>query len=238
MCGRYLLDVPGSSLAQHFAARNVFPEFSERYNAAPSQLLPVLVPDGTTDLPGEDGDLGGEVALVAMRWGLLPGWAQRPGSTFRPQINARAETVADKPAFRSAFARRRCLVPVSGFYEWKAMPGSRKQPHCLRMRGGGVFTLAGIFEPAVGDQPDQVATFAILTTTPNELAAPIHDRMPVIIGTQDRDAWLDAPPDAAPGLTALFAPWPADEMEAFPVSTLLNDVHNDSPDILAPVSPA
>jgi putative SOS response-associated peptidase YedK len=215
MCGRYVLTVPGDLLASAFGLEEV-PELAPRYNIAPSQVVPIV-------RAGESG----RRELAFARWGLVPHWAKEAAIGNR-LINARAEGLADKPSFRDSFKRRRCLIPADGFYEWQKV-GSRKQPWLLRMKGGAPFAFAGLWsswtEP---DTRESLETCAIVTTDPNELAAAVHDRMPVILSAPARETWLDAKSDRE-RLLPLLVPCTADAMEAYPVSTLVNNPANDDP---------
>ena len=148
-------------------------------------------------------------------------------------INARAETVAEKPAYRAAFKRRRCLVPASGFYEWRKREG-HKQPYYVAMKDFSPFAIAGLWEHWEGGDGSVIESCTLLTTTPNELVEPIHNRMPVIIAREDFDDWLG--PDTGPGtLMHLLRPYPADEMQAYPVSARVNSPANDAPECIEPV---
>lgn len=220
MCGRYFLTTPGSVLAERFALETV-PELTPRWNIAPTQSVPIV-----------RAGAGGGRELAVTRWGLVPFWAKEAAIGNR-LINARAETLAEKPAFRDSFRKRRCLVPADGFYEWKKA-GAGKQPWLLRLRGGGVLAFAGVWsrwqDPAGGEP---VESCAIVTTTPNELAATVHDRMPVVLPFDRHRDWLDS--GAAPAaLAALLRPFPAHEMEAFPVSKLVNNPAHDEPGCIEP----
>jgi putative SOS response-associated peptidase YedK len=239
MCGRYQLALPGRTLANLLDAQLAAGSVQPTWNAAPSQVLPVLGLSGT-----------GARVIQGAEWGLVPAWARRPGTDLRPLINARAETVAEKPAFRSAVRKGRVLVPVTGFYEW-AGPKGHKVPHVIRVRGAAIdpvtgtrgehdaaidevaepFLLAGFAEEWT--TPDNVPelTFTIITTTPNELCAPIHDRMPAILEGDDAQAWLETPPEATELLLELLRPFPSDRMEAWPVSRAVNDVRCDGPEL-------
>ena len=217
MCGRYML-VGHQELSERFQLRQIPFSLFARYNAAPSQELPVVV-------EGEDG----ERALRAMRWGLVPRW-QRPGQgkAIAP-INARAETLLEKPMFRPLVGGKRCIVPANGFYEWRRT-GGPKQPFHIHRRDGDLVGLAGLYD----ESPEGVASFAIVTVAPNELVAPLHDRMPPILRPEDEADWLSrdlADPHAA---QALLRPYPAEEMAADPVSTAVNNTRNDGPELLAP----
>ena len=242
MCGRYQLALPGRTLANLLDAQLAARDVQPTWNAAPTQVLPVLglAPDGRRVLQGAE-------------WGLVPTWARRPGSNLRPLINARAETVIEKPAFRHAVRTGRVLVPVTGFYEWSGPKGS-KVPHLIRVRGAAVdplrgerldhaadrdeiaepFLLAGIAEEWT--TPDNVPglTFSILTTEPNELCSPIHDRMPVILDGDDAHAWLATPPEATELLLELLRPYPSERMEEWVVSRAVNDAGHDGPQLAFP----
>jgi putative SOS response-associated peptidase YedK len=173
----------------------------------------------------------GRRALVPLRWGLIPPWSKdsRVGYAL---INARAETVAEKPAFRAAFKARRCLIPASGFYEWQATGAKHKQPYHIRMRDGRPFAFAGLWERWHGGEGEPVETCALLTTEANALVRPVHDRMPIIVAPGDCGAWLDplTPPDQ---LHALLYPYPPEEMAAVPVGRYVSNPRNEGPRCLA-----
>jgi putative SOS response-associated peptidase YedK len=216
MCGRFSLFTPARVLAEVFDLAG-FPELAPRYNIAPTQ--PVLaVRAGAT---------GREAALL--RWGLIPPWSKDPKQA---PINARSETAADKPTFRHALRKRRCLIPASGFYEWAAL-GRRKQPYCFRPRDEGLFAFAGLWERWQG--PDgPVESCAILTTEANDLTRPVHDRMPVILPERHFGAWLDPQVQDAGQLVPLLRPYPADAIRAYPVGPLVGNPRNDGPAWAAP----
>lgn len=222
MCGRYTLWVQLGDLLKAFPDFK-FPEsMPERYNIAPSQQVAVVPNDG-------------QQQVQFFRWGLVPSWAKDPTIGDR-MINARSETAAEKPAFRAAYQRRRCLILADGFYEWRAEPGSRtKTPMYVRMASGAPFAFAGLWELW---RPDDTPLYSctILTTTPNDLLAPIHNRMPVILPSAAYDRWLD-PAEQRPGaFQDLLAPYPAEEMVAYPVSRYVNSPSNDSPACIAPAA--
>lgn len=197
-------------------------ELSARYNVAPSQLAPVVRQDQ-----------GGRRTAAMLKWGLVPFWAEDPDIGNR-LINARAEEVTGKPAFRAATKQRRCLVPADGFYEWKAGEGGRKQPYLIRVRDAELFAFAGLWESwGKGDQ--RIDTFTILTGKPNELVSPIHDRMPVIVRPEHYDQWLDPAQQDFKALAPVLEPFPASGMEAVPVSTKVNSPKHDEPDCVEPV---
>jgi putative SOS response-associated peptidase YedK len=196
-------------------------ELPPRYNIAPSQPVAAIRAGGS-----------GARELTLLQWGLIPSWAKEPAIGSR-MINARAETAAEKPSFRAAMKRRRCLIPASGFYEWTRV-GAAKQPFFVRMKGGRPFALAGLWEQWCGEDGSELETCAILTTSPNELAAKIHPRMPVIIAPGDYGRWMD-PANEKPGtLEPLLRPYPAGEMEAHPVSRHVNNPRNDDPACIEP----
>ena len=219
MCGRYVLASPGELIAGHFGLAGV-PVYAPRYNIAPTMDALVVreTPDGGTRSQRNE--------AVTLRWGLVPAWAKDAGVGGR-MFNARAESVADKPAFRAAFRRRRCLVPADGFYEWQPVAGGRKQPWFIRLASGAPLALAGLWEHWRGPDGDAIATFTIVTTAANEAMRALHDRMPVLVAPADHDEWL-----SSPNPSALFAPWAGEPFELRPVGTRVNSARNDSPDLL------
>lgn len=224
MCGRYTLRVSPAELAEIFAVFNSV-EWSPRFNIAPTQMVPTV-------RAARNGS-GRELALV--KWGLVPSWADDPriGSGM---INARAESVATKPAFRSALRKKRCLVPVDGFYEWQAVPGQKtKQPFLISVRDQPVFAFAGLWEHWTSPEGQGLDSCTIITTEANELMKAVHDRMPVILDRQDYDRWLDPGDTDAQHVLPLLKPFPPDRMQLFPVSTLVNSPRNDTPECVAPV---
>ncbi len=223
MCGRFTLCTPGDALAElcDLAAP---PKLEARYNIAPSQDVAAVRFDPDA----------GTRTLSLLRWGLVPAWSKKaPGSEAR-LINARAETVAERPAFRDAFRRRRCLLPADGFFEWKK-EGRRKQPYLLRARDGRAFAFAGLWERWRGDEEKTIESSTILTTEPNSLVATLHDRMPVILDPKDFDVWLDPEVQLPERLAPLLRPFPAERMTAHPVGTRVNDPRNDDPTCIEPV---
>jgi putative SOS response-associated peptidase YedK len=195
--------------------------YPPRYNAAPSQDLLVIRRNHRT----------GAVALDPLRWGILPYWCKDPISGRRP-INAKAETVASLPMFREAYARRRCILPVDGFYEWKAIKGTRaKQPFAIAMRDGSPFGIAGIWEKWRDPARNWQRTFAVITVPSNELVGQIHDRMPAILRPQQYDRWLSEEPDPRD----LLQSYSAEVMRMWPISTRVNKPENDEPSVLDPI---
>lgn len=223
MCGRYAIYGPVSRSNRdviEFLGEEV--AFHPTYNAAPTQNLPVL---------RVSRERGRE--LVLLRWGLVPSWAKDPAIGAR-MINARAETVPEKPAFRSAFRRRRCLVPMSGFYEWQKAAG-RKVPHFVRLPGQEIFAAAGLYEFWLGkDGAAAIESYTILTTGANELMRAVHDRMPVILHERDYEAWLDPGNERTETLTGLLTPFPAGEMRVYPIGPRINNARNDGPELIEP----
>jgi putative SOS response-associated peptidase YedK len=221
MCGRFSLYATAQELADGTLCDRLagFRE-ERRYNIAPGQWVIVVRPEK------------GERISEAAQWGLVPTWAKAPAPGPRP-INARAEGLETKPTFRGAFRHGRCLIPASGFYEWKTA-GRAKQPFFIRPRGGeGILLFAGLLSTWSGPE-GELATCAIITTTPNDLMAEIHDRMPVILGPGDQAAWLDPVNRQA---AALLRPCPADGLEAYPVGPAVGNPKNDRPELIRPTAP-
>jgi putative SOS response-associated peptidase YedK len=226
MCGRYV--TPGQAEIErdwHYGWPGNSPERDIArivYNAAPTQRLPVF------RIHAERGP-----ELVRLRWGLIPSWAKDAAIGAR-MINARGETVAEKPAFRAAFRRRRCLVPMKGFYEWKKT-ASGKVPYYIHLKNADIFAAAGLYEYWPGrDGAEPVESYTIITTEANDMMAKLHDRMPVILAEKDHAAWLDPKNEGKGTLQALLKPYPPGEMLAYPVSTRVNNPKNDDPELLSP----
>ena len=218
MCGRYALTSPPAVIAERFGvawAREVEPH----YNIAPGQMIPVV----------RETEAGRELALL--KWGLIPSWA-KDASIGTRLINARGETLADKPAFRNAYRHRHCLVPADAFYEWKAVAG-RKQPYCIRLRHEGPFGMAGLWERWKAPDGQVVESCTIVTVEANSLISELHDRMPLILAPGDYDAWLATETNGAPLPGAV----PAQDMVAYPVSPLVSNARNDVPACLNPIDP-
>jgi putative SOS response-associated peptidase YedK len=218
VCGRFTLTASGEEVAEAFGLDDV-PELAPRYNIAPSQPVAVVTAEE-----------GRHPALRLLSWGLLPRETAEPK---RPLINARAETAWAKPSFRDAFARRRCLVPASGFYEWTGT-GKKRQPYYFQMASGRPFAFAGLWEPPF--DPVERGTVTLLTTEPNDLARPIHDRMPVILDPASYRRWLDPEARGYGALRPLLVPFTAEPMTVYPVSLAVNDPRRDDPSCLAPAS--
>jgi putative SOS response-associated peptidase YedK len=216
MCGRFTLISDRRAVAALLGLDEV-PELFARYNVAPTQpILAARLADGRRQ-------------AVTLLWGLIPSWSK---DSRTPLINARCETVADKPAFRSPFRKRRCLVPADGFYEWQALAG-RKQPFLFRRPDGGPFAVAGLWESWVGPDGRPVETCALLTTEANAVVRPVHDRMPVLVGAQDFDRWLDTDATSAE-LSPLLRPAPDDLLAAVPVGPYVNSARREGPACVEP----
>jgi putative SOS response-associated peptidase YedK len=222
VCGRFLQLSSRDELARLFGFETAddVPDLFPRYNVAPTQPVAAVRQDD------------GRRALVLLRWGLIPPWAKDQKIAYSC-INARAETVAEKPAFRAAFKARRCLIPASGWYEWQATGGKHKQPFHFRRTDGKPFAFAGLWERWHGGDGEPVETCAILTTTANEVARPVHERMPVILAPGDFAAWLD-PRTPAAQLHDLLRPYTAEEMAAAPVGSYASNPRNEGSQCLAP----
>lgn len=220
MCGRYSLTSSLSELAQRFEFDGEPEGFVPRYNVSPTQQVLTVV--------------GGEPRRAGfMRWGLIPPWS-KDGPSSRPLINARAETVAEKPSFRDSLKRRRCLVLADGFYEWQKM-GDAKRPMRVTMRTGEPFAFAGLWSKWTDSEGSSISSCAIITTAANDLLTPIHHRMPVILSEEVEDLWLDTALEDPLALTQFLEPYPEDALEAYEVSPLVNSASNDIPEVTAPL---
>jgi putative SOS response-associated peptidase YedK len=215
MCGRFALYSDPFTLARRFEA-DAPAELSPRYNVAPSQNIPIVR------------DEGEKRRFALARWGLIPHWAKDMKIGYST-INARAETVASKPAFRSAFRHRRCLIPADGFYEWQVIPGSKiKQPWFIVLVDREPMAFAGLWERWRSPEGEELESCSIIVTEANEIMRPIHDRMPVILAPCDWDAWLEADAKDAGGLQGLLKSYSAEGMAAWPVTMKVNSPRNDS----------
>jgi putative SOS response-associated peptidase YedK len=221
MCGRYVTKA-AAELERFWNITRGGIDFGGAFNAAPTQQLPVI-----RVLPGQGR------SLDLLRWGLIPSSAKdvKAGANL---INARAETVAVRPAFRAAFLRRRCLVPMAGYYEWQQTPAG-KLPHYIHLLNAEQFGVAGLYEYWPGrDGKESAESFTIITTDANEMMARIHDRMPAILPERAHAEWLDPENERAEALQALLRPYPAEEMRAYPVSTRVNSAKNEGPGLIEP----
>jgi putative SOS response-associated peptidase YedK len=221
MCGRYTVISAPEALRALFRYAEQ-PNFPPRYNVAPTQPIAIVRL------------VEGKRQFALVRWGLLPSWVKDP-KTFTLLINARGESAAEKPAFRAAMKRRRCLIPADGFYEWQAA-GERKRPYYVRAKSGAPLAFAGLWETWTGPNGEELETAAIVTTTANRTLKPIHERMPVIVPPDGFDLWLDAANVDATTAAALIAPAPEGLLEAYEISTAVNRTANDNPKLLEPVA--
>jgi putative SOS response-associated peptidase YedK len=222
MCGRYIRTTPIEQFAQLFQAEG-HPECWPSYNIAPSSQ--VLVARNTPE--------GGR-ELTALKWGLVPAWSDEPKTEYRT-INARAETVAQKPAFRSAFRHRRCLIAADGLYEWHPQPDGHKQPYFIYLKGHAPFAFAGIWEHWERDGKI-LDSCSIIVTDANSLMQPIHERMPVILPPEHYDDWMDSSVTEPETLLPLLAPYPSDLMQLHPVRTTVNSPRHEGPTLIEAVT--
>ena len=221
MCGRFTLTVDPGELQEKLGSYTFPKKFSPRFNIAPTQ--PVLV------IPNND-----RFKADFFVWGLIPMWAKDPSIGSR-LINARGETIAEKPSFRGSLKYKRCLVLADGFYEWKAQHGKRtKTPFFIHMKDRQPFAFAGLWDTWNSPDGSTIKSCTLITTDPNELMEMIHDRMPVILHPRDYATWLDPSPLTPDQLLPLIKPFPAEVMDAYPVSTLVNKASNESPELVVP----
>jgi putative SOS response-associated peptidase YedK len=232
MCGRYVSATPAQQLAEEFHVDAIkADDLPAKYNVAPTD--PVYAVAISRD---------GLRQLGTFKWGLVPSWAKDPSIGSR-MINARAETLSEKPAFRRLLAKRRCILPADGFYEWQRLGDPqakkpRKQPFFIRRRDGKPMALAGLWEvwkPRDDPDADWLRSATVITGEPNELVGRLHDRMPVILPEEAWDTWLDPANEDTDALAKLLVPLPADQLEAYPVDTLVNSVQNDGPELIEPL---
>jgi putative SOS response-associated peptidase YedK len=222
MCGRYRLSRRKQLVEEYFDCVSDESDWSPRYNIAPTQPIPVIRQNPKEPIR----------ELSLLRWGLIPSWA-KDSSVAAKMINARSETASTKPAFRDALKSRRCLIPADGFYEW-AKTGKGKQPYCFEVNDGELFAFAGIWDRWKDPSGQWVKSCSILTTAPNAVTAPVHDRMPVILDPDSYDLWLDPGMRDVSAASKLLKPCDARLMRRFPVSTRLNRVANDDEACSAP----
>lgn len=221
MCGRFTLTVDPAELQEKFGSYTFPKKFSPRFNIAPTQ--PVMA------IPNDD-----KFRADFFVWGLIPMWAKDPSIGSR-MINARGETLAEKPSFRGSLKYKRCLILADGFYEWKATEGKKtKTPYFIHMKDRQPFAFAGLWDSWNSPDGSLIRSCTIITTEPNELTSLVHDRMPVILHTKDYAKWLDSSPQTPDQLKPLIKPFPADVMDAYPVSTLVNKPQNDLPELVVP----
>lgn len=222
MCGRFTLAAPQEKVEREFSIKSSEQGglFTPRYNIAPSQFVPVVR------------ELENERAVSALKWGLIPSWA-KDDSFAAKMINARAETLAEKPSFREPFKSRRCLVPASGFYEWEKTSSGAKQPHYFYLKNQELFAFAALWEEWLDrDSGELLETFTVITTEANDVLKPVHDRMPVIVKREDYSEWLDAKIKDTGKLEKFLVPYPADKMSSHPVSRAVNSPFADAPELI------
>ena len=223
MCGRFTLTVSPDTLSSLFKAECSLP-FKPRYNIAPTQQVPVV------RTSPEDNKLH----IDLLKWGLIPSWAKDP-SIGNHMINARSETVDQKPSFKSAIKHRRCIVPANGFYEWQEVEG-KKHPLYIKLKDCSLMMFAGIWDHWKNQDGNVIESFSILTTSSNELIQTLHDRMPVILDPEDKDIWLDSQVSDPEQLKPLFKPYHSDLMEMYQVSDLVNSPRNDTSECVQPIT--
>ncbi len=221
MCGRYKLIFDADALAARFAAILGDIRIEPKYNIAPGTFEPIVRVDNA------------ERKIEAFWWGLVPHWAKEKSFGART-VNARSETVAAKPAFRAALRYRRCLVPADAYYEWKILPGGGKQPYLFKMASNEPFAFGGLWETWDGPE-GELRSFCTITTTPNELCARVHDRMPVIIAPEDYDQWLDPSVKDPAKAMSMIRSFPAEEMISYPVSLNVSNVRNQGSEVAEPL---
>jgi putative SOS response-associated peptidase YedK len=220
MCGRYTLRTPIDVLAEGFEIQEYPSSITPNYNVAPTQEVAAVV---------EENEMR---KLEMFHWGLIPSWAKDP-SIGNKMINARAETVSEKPSFRSAFKKRRCLILADGFYEWQKTDDG-KQPYHIKMQDDSPFAFAGLWE--IWKDEEEIRSCTIITTAANDLMDEIHHRMPVILPPDDYDMWLDPDFDENEPLTSLLKPYSSDKMEAYIVSRRVNKPSNNEPSVVEPAA--
>lgn len=220
MCGRFSQSLAGEAIAEAFQLTET-PDWQPRYNIAPTQMIPAIV--------AAEGNVR---QFKPLRWGLIPSWAKDP-TIGAKLINARSETVTEKPSFRSAFKQRRCLILADGFYEWRKQSG-KKQPFYFRLKNGSLFAFAGLWEHWHDSEDNRLETCTILTTEANQTVAQVHDRMPVILHADHYDRWLD-PLQPSESLQSLLRAYDDDLMTAYPVGLTVNSPWNETPDCTAPL---
>jgi putative SOS response-associated peptidase YedK len=220
MCGRFTLTTPADEIALLLGISHSF-STTQRYNIAPTQNI--LIARHNEENHRE---------LAMLRWGLIPAFVKDPKKVVNP-INARSESVKEKPFFREAFRKRRCLIPVDGYYEWQAL-GKLKQPYLMRLENKALFFLAGIWEAWISSEGEVIETAAMLTTSANDIISKVHDRMPVILKPENFSAWLNDTQDID-SLLPLLAAYESADMEVYPVSTKVNSGRNENPECIEAV---
>lgn len=219
MCYRFVRESKLVDIAREFGISEIDSEFKPSYNVAPTQTIPAVIHDSTR-------------RIALFRWGLIPPWA-KDISIGNKMLNARAETVTVKPSFRLAFKKRRCLIPASGYYEWRK-ENDKKIPVYIHLKTQSVFGMAGMWEQWHSPEGDSISSCTILTIASNERLKPIHERMPVIIPKNKTDFWLDQSMKDENQLVQLLKPYDHEQMNAYDVATVINSPRNDSPDNIQP----
>ena len=225
MCGRFTNKAKPEQIKKEFKVTGNKPKlFEPRYNIAPTQMVDVIFE------PEKDR------ILTQLKWGLVPSWS-KDAHAFKGLINARAETLAEKPSFRDAFKSQRCIIPASGFFEWQKQVSGGKQPFYFFLKDKDVFGFAGLWESWIDKQTgEELETCTIITTEANKVLEPVHDRMPVILKPEYYDEWLDSKEKNTEKLQRFLAPYPADEMNSYPVSKSVNIPEVDSPELITPLN--
>lgn len=220
MCGRFTL-IQIEKISERFDAQ-IIGEISvkKRYNISPDQPVPIVFQESPNK-------------IEEMIWGLIPHWA-KDSKIGNELINARAESLLEKPAFKDSFLKRRCLIPADGFYEWKK-EGREKTPYYIKLKDSSLFAFAGLYDIWQNEKGQIIKTFTIITTEPNDLVKEIHNRMPVILKRENEKIWINKEEKNVEKLLALLKPYPPEEMEAYPVSKRVNNPSNDSEDLIKPI---
>ncbi|BBH19660.1 putative SOS response-associated peptidase YoqW [Paenibacillus baekrokdamisoli] len=222
MCGRYTITVSLEELMlRYWIGETTVPFHKPKYNVAPGQMIMAIISDGEKNKLGE------------LKWGLVPSWADDPKISNK-MLNARSETVWDKPAFKQLIRRKRCIIPADGFYEWRKDEVG-KQPMRITLRDRSLFSMAGLYDTWLTPEGHKLSTCTILTTEPNELMLPIHNRMPVILSQENETIWLDRSLQDQQHLNALLKPFPAQLLEAYPVAAAVGNVANDNAACIEPI---
>lgn len=222
MCGRFTFAVKPDEIMERFGVDSIPFDLPPRFNIAPGQNIPAIIEDR------------GQRRIGQLRWGLVPSWAPDAKGGYK-MINARAETLTEKPAYRRLFERKRCIIPADGFYEWQQRP-SGKQPMRIMMKNEELFSFAGLFDTWSGPEGEKIHTCTIITTRPNEVVKDIHDRMPVILHQEDEAIWLDRERYDTSLLQSLLVPYDPDQMRAYPVSSMVGSPRNDVPECIQEIT--
>ncbi|TQR38516.1 SOS response-associated peptidase [Brevibacillus brevis] len=222
MCGRFTLVTNLELWNARFQIEVIPFDMQPRYNIAPGQLIPAIISDQ------------GKRRIGQLKWGLVPSWAQDEKSGYK-MINARSETLTEKPAFRRLFERKRCIIPADGFYEWQQRE-SGKQAMRIMMKTGEPFAFAGLFDTWTSPEGEKLHSCTIITTKPNDVVADIHDRMPVILNEQDEAIWLDREKFDADLLQSLLVPYDHEQMKAYPVPAMVGSPKNDMPECIQEIA--